>query len=222
MSVSVVGAASPAVYTADQLEAAAPWVEIDTFLSFTLDHTNSDGFARVGRGSSESQLLMVLNGAVSVKSARCRVTLERRDWIEVPEEGLDLVVIRNAKVFQTELLSVSGTWADVNICTIFQYRPERDLEMHFHDYNEYWFIYRGEFDAAFADETRRLRPGDMLAIPAGIEHGTRDVLAGVIEGVGFSTTRIAQRRNGHLHRDSDGEPRVLIDAHGHLLTKAQQ
>lgn len=217
MTATLSRVASPAVYTADGLDGAPSWVEIDEYRSFSLDQTNSDGTARLDHSASPSQFLIVLNGAVSVTSSLGRVTLNRRDWIAVPADGLDITVIRNADVFQAELLTVSGTWSDINVCTIFQYRPDRDLEMHFHDYNEYWFIYRGEFDGAFGEQSHRFQPGEMLAIPAGVEHGTRVPLTGVIEGVGFSTTRIAGRRNGHLHRGPDGEPHVLIDEAGNIL-----
>jgi mannose-6-phosphate isomerase-like protein (cupin superfamily) len=223
VSTTSVSTAAPTVYTGQTLGEAPAWIEIDSFENFSIDQTTtSDGTARVERSTSPAQLVIVLNGSVSATSTQGRVTLNRRDWMQVPAEGLTLSVIRTDGPFQAELLTISGTWTDVNVCTIFQYRPDRDLEMHFHDYNEYWFIFRGEFEGAFDDQTHTFTPGEMLAIPAGAEHGTRRRLTGVIEGVGFSTTKIAGKRQGHLHRGPDGEPRCLIHDDGTLIDGAEQ
>jgi mannose-6-phosphate isomerase-like protein (cupin superfamily) len=223
MSTTSLTTATPRVFTQESLSQAQAWVEIDSFDNFSIDQTTTaDGTARLERGSSPAQLVIVLNGSVSATSSQGRVTLNRRDWMLVPDEGLTLSVIRTGGPFQAELLTVSGTWTDINVCTVFQYRPDRDLEMHFHDYNEYWFIYRGNFEGAFEDLTHTFTPGEMLAIPAGAEHGTRRRLTGVIEGVGFSTSKIAQKRQGHLHRGPDGEPRCLINEDGTLINGAEK
>jgi mannose-6-phosphate isomerase-like protein (cupin superfamily) len=221
VSTTSVITAAPEVYTGQTLNEAPPWVEIDSFENFSIDQTTTtDGTARLERSSSPAQLVIVLNGSVSATSSQGRVTLNRRDWMQVPNEGLTLSVIRTDGPFQAELLTISGSWTDINVCTIFQYRPDRDLEMHFHDYNEYWFIFRGQFEGAFDGRTHTFAPGEILVVPAGAEHGTRRPLEGVIEGVGFSTSKIGRKRQGHLHRGPDGEPRCLINEDGTLIDGA--
>ncbi len=44
---------------------------------------------------------------------------------------------------------------------------------HRHDFEELFFVLEGELDVTFRDETHRLRPGQVLNIPANAPHGFR-------------------------------------------------
>jgi mannose-6-phosphate isomerase-like protein (cupin superfamily) len=198
----------PRVHTRETLPDRQDWVEVHDFEKFTIDQTyGPEGVRQIAPPSTPNEFVIVLSGEVVADWDVGHVTLRRRDWMEVPPQGLKLTCLRgDGALFHSEVMRVCGEWNDINICTIFQYRPDRDLEMHYHDFHEYWIIFRGHFEGAFDEETHDFVPGEVLVIPAGHEHGTRRPAGETIEGIGFSTTRMGRCRQGHLHRDVDGDP----------------
>jgi mannose-6-phosphate isomerase-like protein (cupin superfamily) len=194
------------IFQAHELKDRPDWVEVSDFEAFTLDHSDDAAGVRKLSRSAPREMVVVLSGEVTAETDHGRVTLKRRDWIDIPDTGLRLTSARTVtKTYPCELMRVAGDWKDVNIVAIFQFRPDRPLELHYHDFVEYWFIFRGTFTAQLDDTETPFRPGLMLATAPGHEHGIANP-PHVVEGVGFSTTLVGQKRNGHLHRDTDGIP----------------
>lgn len=145
--------------------------------------------------------VQVLNGEAVVDSEYGRVTLKKRDWVEIPQSGAKVSGLTGG----AELLWLGGTWKQPIRQTIFQFRPDKPLEVHYHDGQEYWFVFRGHFKLQYDGEEFDIRPGHMLAFDIGYEHGVLEP-AEVFEGVGFALELSGQMRDGHLERDRHGVP----------------
>jgi len=196
------------VYSRDQLAEAPDWVEIDDFEIFTLDQGEpGEGRRTIPWDPGSHAVVAVVSGEVTAQFADGKVTLQRRDWLSVPESGLRLTSMRSgtSKHFACELVLVRGHWDAVNEVGSFQFRPEKPLEYHYHDYNEYWIVYRGSATVQLPGEEIVVKAGQVLANPVGWEHGIRAPHE-TIEGLGFQTQAVGQRRQGHLLRDVHGEP----------------
>jgi mannose-6-phosphate isomerase-like protein (cupin superfamily) len=194
------------IFRREDLKDRPPWVEIEDFERFTLDHSDATHGTRTIGPTAPREMVVVLSGEVTAESPHGRVTLKRRDWMDIPAEGVTLTSAKTiTSTYACEVMHVRGDWKDVNIVAIFHFNPDRPLELHYHDFVEYWFIFRGHFRAQLDDEEADFRPDLLLATPPGHEHGIADPPE-VVEGVGFSTTRVGKKRQGHLHRDEHGAP----------------
>lgn len=194
------------IYQRDDLKDKLPWVEIDDFEFLSLDHSDPNGGVMEITPSSPREMVVVISGELTAETEAGRVTLKRRDWLEIPKSGVRLTSAKTiTTTYACEFARIAGTWNDTNIVAVFQFRPDRPLEMHYHDFNEYWFIFRGHFIAQVDGTEAAFRPGMMLATRTGNEHGILEPPE-TIEGIGFSTTMVRQKRQGHLHRDEHGDP----------------
>jgi mannose-6-phosphate isomerase-like protein (cupin superfamily) len=193
------------LYRRETLKEKLSWVEIDDFEHFTLDFRVADGVREIAP-THKMEYIVLLAGEVAAETAQGRVTLKRKDWMRIPETGAKITTMRTTKMTgSSELLWFAGDWDYTNIVSVFQCRPDKPLEMHYHDCNEYWFIFRGHFRGTYNGKEYDFRPGDMLATGMGVEHA---ILAPIelLEGVGFSTRLEGKKRFGHLHRHEHGDP----------------
>lgn len=80
---------------------------------------------------------------------------------------------------------------------------EHPTELHYHDYDEYWYFTEGTTTVTLrtADghsESYRVGAGDLVITPKGVEHGhIPDTTA---KGVQWISARHPDARPGHLHR----------------------
>ena len=216
------------VYTRETLkEKKLPWVDIDDYEFIYLGrnmtpraHSTQEAQAaghqavwaapQAQRDPTEIQItptspkerIVVLVGEAHVEMANGRVTLRRRDWLDIPPTG---ATIRNISSSTVELVRISGTWKEAIRTEIFQFRPEKPCDYHFHDGDEYWFVFRGNFTLNYDDREFPMRPGMMLAAGMGYEHGALNPEQH-FEGVGFATQLEGQGRDGHLLRELHGDP----------------
>ena len=204
-----------------------PWVEVDDFefiylgrTGMTQAHSTSQaqaaghtavwGTAQVKRDPTEifikptspKERLVVLVGEAHVESATGRVTLKRRDWVDIPPTGAKVTNLSSSTV---ELVRIAGTWKEAIRTEIFQFRPDKPCDYHFHDGDEYWFVFRGNFTLNYDDREYPMGPGMMLAAGMGYEHGSLNPEQH-FEGVGFATQLEGQGRDGHLLRELHGDP----------------
>jgi mannose-6-phosphate isomerase-like protein (cupin superfamily) len=214
---------SPEALKANKL----PWVDIDDYEFIYLGrtgmtqshntqqaqqagHTAVWGTAQVKRDPTEITLkptspkerIVVLVGEAHVETAYGRVTLRRRDWLDIPPSG---ATIRNISASTVELVRIAGNWQQAIRTEIFQFRPEKPCDYHFHDGDEYWFVFRGNFTLNYDDREYPMGPGMMLAAGMGYEHGSLNPEQH-FEGVGFATQLEGQGRDGHLLRELHGAP----------------
>lgn len=204
-----------------------PWVDIDAYEFIYLGrtgmtqahstdqaaaagHTATWGVAQVKRDPTEiiikptspKERIVVLVGEAHVETAYGRVTLRRRDWLDIPPTGAK---ITNISASTVELVRIAGTWKEAIRTEIFQFRPDKPCDYHYHDGDEYWFVFRGNFTLNYDDREYPMGPGMMLAAGMGYEHGALNPEQH-FEGVGFATQLEGQGRDGHLLRETHGDP----------------
>ena len=79
---------------------------------------------------------------------------------------------------------------------------EANSPIHFHDYDEWYFVLEGAGTVRVGDQEVRVKPMDLVHIPAGVLHGTVSVhepykllyIEGKLRGA---------KRVGHLHEGKD-------------------
>ncbi|MFN8526040.1 MAG: hypothetical protein U0821_23310 [Chloroflexota bacterium] len=152
--------------------------------------------------TSPKERIVVLVGEAHVEMAHGRVTLRRRDWLDIPPTG---ATIRNISSSTVELVRIAGNWKQAIRTEIFRFRPEMPCDYHYHDGDEYWFVFRGNFTLNYDDREYQMRPGMMLAAGMGYEHGSLHPEQH-FEGVGFATQLEGRGRDGHLLRELHGAP----------------
>ena len=221
-----------------------PWVEIDDFEFFLLGSADrvsvgeesipadlpdplSDGQGswRVGQDVAVARRLVpvaaqeriiVISGELSFDSPTGRVTLKRRDWIDVPKSGATvrniMAVDASGQRSEVEVARIAGHWNEAYRSSVFKLGPGRPADYHYHDCDEYWFIFRGHAQARVAGVDYQLHPGAVVATGMGEEHGVFDPQE-VFEGVGLATQLEGKRRDGHLWRGVHGDP-VSVRSNG--------
>ncbi len=173
-------------------------------------HTSHDiAVARRVVPTTPRERLIVVSGQAVFESESSRVTLNKMQWIDVPESG---GIIRNnlnpgpeGHRGQTEIARISGHWSEVLRTAIFTFGPGRPCDYHYHDGDEYWFVFRGHFTLKYQGEDVPFRPGMILAAGMGEEHGVVDPDE-TFEGIGFATQLEGEGRDGHLWRNVHGDP----------------
>ncbi len=93
------------------------------------------------------------------------------------------------------------SWSEVTRYGVNTLKAGDNLELHFHDCNEYWIIIEGTGVATSEGRSYDLGPGDMLLTKQGDEHSllvTEKMVAVYFYGVIPPGGRI-----GHLHRGTD-------------------
>jgi mannose-6-phosphate isomerase-like protein (cupin superfamily) len=196
-------------YRGDTLASRPPWVDIDDYELVYLDFREENAGIRRFVPSHPKEHLVCLNGEVTVEWPAGRVTLKRKDWIDISGFEATVTTIRTTAMTGTsEVLWMAGHWPETFYISIFQFSPDKPLEMHYHDNDEYWFVFRGSFEAICDGESVPLRWGDLLATRMGHEHGI-PAPPEIVEGVGFTPKLEGRKRFGHLVRERDGVPEPM-------------
>lgn len=96
--------------------------------------------------------------------------------------------------------------ASVDMATIGQFTvsKEHPTELHFHDYDEYWYFTEGTTTVTIrtpdgTSKSYRIGPGDFVVTPAGVEHG--HIPDEVVKGIQWVSQIPPDARQGHLHRE---------------------
>ncbi|MDQ7904647.1 AraC family ligand binding domain-containing protein [Phytohabitans sp. ZYX-F-186] len=173
------------------------WVEISDTRPLTLDR---DTAARIEPDDLKS-LLVCVSGQLTVTHDKGRVTLNRSDWLVVPDTGALLhAVVPYIYGPAVEVLHVRGTWSAISDANVFQARHDVEVERHFHDFHEYWAIVHGSGPIETEGEWYDVHAGDLVATRMGDDHHMPAVEAAV-EAVAIETEPHGLKRLGHLHRD---------------------
>ena len=93
---------------------------------------------------------------------------------------------------------------DVTTIGPFTVSKDRPTELHYHDFDEYWFFTEGTTivtlrTADGQSESYRIGPGDLVITPKGVEHG--HIPDDVVKGVQWVSVIHPDARRGHLHRE---------------------
>ncbi len=195
------------IYNRETLKDRADWVAFDDFEYLYLDPRGDAAPIDVFIEPNESrQLVLILGGGVIARSELGLIKLERTGWVHVPPTGIHLDSTgATAPGDQVQILRISGQWEGTPHVGVFWAWPETPLEIHYHDFDEYWFIVNGHTEAETDGNQYSLKPGDVIATARGYEHGMPNP-GEAITGVAFEPQLGAGQRKGHLHRDEHGAP----------------
>ena len=196
------------VYNRETLKDREDWVAFDDFEYLYLDPRGDAAPIDVFVPGSDSprQVVLVLGGGVIARSELGLQKLERTGWIEVPKSGVHLDSTgATVPGDQVQILRMAGTWEGTPHIGVFWAWPETPLELHYHDFDEYWFIVNGHTEGETDGKTWQLKPGDLIATARGYEHGMPNV-GEHLTGVAFEPALGPNQRKGHLHRHEHGDP----------------
>jgi mannose-6-phosphate isomerase-like protein (cupin superfamily) len=215
------------IYTSETLQTdRLPWVEVDDFEFFHLgrvmvmnDHsvaTDAGGHVphwgfyqdnpvphtRRIEPTRPRDRIIVISGDVKVESALGRVTLHKRDYLDLPASGATL---SNVGSSMAEIARIQGRWDRTIRCEICMFEPGRPCDYHYHDGDEYWAVFRGNFDIDYEGAKYRTGPGDLLAFGKGFEHGLLDPEE-AMQAIVLAMPLEDAERDGHLSRERNGAP----------------
>jgi mannose-6-phosphate isomerase-like protein (cupin superfamily) len=151
-----------------------------------------------------TERIVVIAGSVQVESENGRFTLNKRDYVDVPDSGLVLSALSSG---MPELAWIKGDWERTIRSEVFYASPGHPCDYHYHDGNEYWVIFRGNFTLDFAGRRIPVQPGTLMAGGMGLEHGVLDPEQ-ALQAIVMATPLEGRKRDGHLDRDKHGVPEV--------------
>jgi hypothetical protein len=105
-------------------------------------------------------------------------------------------------------------WCDVTSAGIFKVPRDGRFDRHYHDFNEYWLVYKGRAKVLSEEREYVVGPGDIVCTRAGDEHDVLEVYED-LEAFWFEEGLEGEGRLGHLHR----APEL---AHGHPVPGATE
>jgi mannose-6-phosphate isomerase-like protein (cupin superfamily) len=77
------------------------------------------------------------------------------------------------------------------------------VERHFHDADEYWFVFEGRARVMSEGQEYVIGPGDILVTKMGDEHEILEILDGPLRAFWVEDELRGRKRPGHLHRPAD-------------------
>jgi mannose-6-phosphate isomerase-like protein (cupin superfamily) len=215
------------IYTQETLQTdRLPWVDVDDFEFFHLgrimvlnDHSIDEmpdghvpywGYYQDRPLPSSRRIdptrpkdrIVVISGEVQVQSEHGRFTLHKRDYYDVPPSG---ATIANCGESMAELARVEGHWDHTIRSEICMFRPGNPCDMHYHDGDEYWVVFRGHFNIDYHGLKVPTKPGELLCFGKGYEHGLVE-LDEVMQAIVLAMPLEDGQRDGHLNRERNGDP----------------
>ena len=91
-------------------------------------------------------------------------------------------------------------WSNFGLGTV---HKAEDLERHFHDAHEYWFVFQGRARVMSEGQEYEIGPGDILATKMGDEHDILEIIEGPLRTFWIEDVLRGRKRPGHLHRPED-------------------
>jgi len=81
--------------------------------------------------------------------------------------------------------------------------PGGTVELHFHDYEEFWFVVKGQARVVTEGQESVAAPGDIVCTHMGEEHAILEVVQAPYQQVWIACNRRGPGRKGHLHKGKD-------------------
>ena len=134
-------------------------------------------------------------------AARDRGPGIRADVIEPMDDAM--VVVRGISP------DARPSWSDVTSAGIFRVEPDGRFDLHYHDCDEYWLIYRGRARVLSEGIEYDVGPGDIVCTQTGEEHDVLVVYED-LEAFFFEDALPAGGRTGHLHRTPEARAGHIV------------
>jgi mannose-6-phosphate isomerase-like protein (cupin superfamily) len=93
-------------------------------------------------------------------------------------------------------------WCEVTSAGIFKVSRDGWFDRHYHDFNEYWLVFKGRAKVLTEGREFVVGPGDIVCTHAGDEHDVLEVYED-LEAFWFEERLEGERRLGHLHRSPE-------------------
>ncbi|MBI2191870.1 MAG: cupin domain-containing protein [Planctomycetes bacterium] len=94
-------------------------------------------------------------------------------------------------------------WCQVTSAGVFRVRREGGrFDCHYHDFPEYWLVFKGKAKVMSEGKAYYVKPGDIVCTNAGDEHDVLEVYED-LEAFWFEDPLPPGGRTGHLHRDAE-------------------
>jgi len=77
------------------------------------------------------------------------------------------------------------------------------IEPHFHDADEYWFVFEGRARVRSEGQEYEIGPGDILVTKMGEEHDILEILEAPLKSFWVEDQLCGRKRHGHLHHPED-------------------
>ena len=77
------------------------------------------------------------------------------------------------------------------------------VELHFHDYEEFWFVLSGRARVETEGQEHIVEKGDVVCTHMGDDHAIHEVLDAPYQQVWIACNMRGRGRRGHLHRGAD-------------------
>jgi len=86
----------------------------------------------------------------------------------------------------------------------FEVSKDQPTELHYHDYDEYWYFTEGTTTVTLrtvegTSQSYQIGPGDLVVTPRGVEHG--HIPDDTVKGIQWVSVIAPEARRGHLHRE---------------------
>ena len=108
-------------------------------------------------------------------------------------------------VIRRETLENKPDWLSAGAFGVFRVAKGGEVELHYHDADEIWFIVEGRARVVSEGQQYEIGPGDLLCTGMGDEHGTVEVHEDIL-GFFLESSLEGKKRKGHLHREEHGVP----------------
>ena len=108
-------------------------------------------------------------------------------------------------VIRRETVDQKPDWLSASAFGMFRVPKGKNVELHYHDADEIWFIVEGRARVVSEGLEYEVGPGDLLCTGMGDEHGTLEVHEDIFAFF-LESELEGQRRKGHLHREEHGAP----------------
>jgi mannose-6-phosphate isomerase-like protein (cupin superfamily) len=189
------------------------WCEMTHFDIVQLAPGERHTFARAGKKERlfvcEGQCRINHNGATvdAQRGAKLDLTGEAGQF-EVAEVTADTTLVRvcghwGEKLGGSGLFSVSKSDNPQDKGDPVSYRKETNFDCHYHDYDEYWILYKGRGVAVSEGKHYPVQAGECIATGMGHHHDF-PLVEERVEAVFFETTVGGQGRKGHLWNHTHG------------------
>ena len=189
------------------------WCEMVHFDIVQLAPGEDHFFPRIGK----KERLFVCEGKCRVEYNNVAAWFEREAQLDLVAQGGEFDVTEVET--DTILVRVCGHWGEETggsgLFSVVksnhpfdsgdpvEYTKETSFDCHYHDYDEYWIIYKGRGVAVSEGKHYIVKVGDCVATGMGHHHDFPRV-ASRVDGVFFETTIGGEKRKGHLWNHTHG------------------
>jgi len=161
--------------------------------------------------------ILIISGECSIRTNGYEKFFQENDSFFSNKKNITIKTTKN----EAEVVIIEGIWAEEiggsavfkmskhsiprNIGDPVDYPRTNDFDNHYHDFDEYWIIFKGSGLAVSESVKYKFSSGDIIATRMGDHHDLPEVYED-IHGIYFETSLKGQKRLGHLWEHTHGKP----------------